>query len=444
MFKFNPLFYADVRIEDRYETSIVYKNKLLEAYKLREEKRAFIRVFDGNIWYYSSTSDIGKIQLELDNLYKQAKPCPDIAENKIVKKLQVNRKTLMRFDRQSVRVVPKAEKIKLAESFLPLISSPLTVMSRVVYGDRSSNYEFYSSKGADIKFDYQLCGFIVFAALSTGKDFVQASFQQAKPFFSELSGFESKLAEVFEKAENYVKNAKPCVKGKFPVVLSPTAAGVFAHESFGHKSEADFMVGDAKMAEEWALGKKVGSDILSIADSGVDFGGGYVPFDDEGTAASKTYLIKNGKLAGRLHSAFTAALMDEEVTGNARAVDCRFEPIVRMTNTYIEKGKSTFEGLISEIDDGYYIHSVSHGSGESTFTLAPLIAYEIKNGKIGDPVKISVVSGNVFETLGLIDGLSSEVEIINNIGGGCGKMEQYPLHVAFGGPYVRVSKMDVQ
>ncbi|WP_276318583.1 hypothetical protein [Marinitoga lauensis] len=41
-------------------------------------------------------------------------------------------------------------------------------------------------------------------------------------------------------------------------MLSPEAAGVFAHESFGHKSEADFMIGDEKMKEEWQIGKKVG------------------------------------------------------------------------------------------------------------------------------------------------------------------------------------------
>lgn len=30
------------------------------------------------------------------------------------------------------------------------------------------------------------------------------------------------------------------------------------------------------------------------------------------------------------------------------------------------------------------------------------------------------------------------------VSGGCGKMEQYPLPVGFGGPYVSVSKMMVQ
>lgn len=41
-------------------------------------------------------------------------------------------------------------------------------------------------------------------------------------------------------------------------MLSPTVAGVFAHESFGHKSESDFMLGSETMRREWELGKRVG------------------------------------------------------------------------------------------------------------------------------------------------------------------------------------------
>lgn len=80
----------------------------------------------------------------------------------------------------------------------------------------------------------------------------------------------------------------------------------------------------------------------------------------------------------------------------------------------------------------------------STFTIAPTLCYEIADGKLGDPVRIAVITGNVFETLSLVDGLSDEKEIFSFVTGGCGKMEQSPLNVGFGGPYVRISKMRVQ
>lgn len=444
MYKFNPNFYADVRIEDRFTTAIVYKNGALDSCRVRNEKRAFIRVYDGQIWLYASTSDTNKIQSELDNLYAQATPCDDIAHHPIVKRYQVNVATEYKFEDRNVRNVSVEDKKELCKRILPHVKSQFLAMSQIGYQDRNSRYEFYSSKGADIKYDYQMCGILAVGVLAAPGDFVQAVYQLANPYFDEIKGFEADIEKKMADADNFVQNAKPCKKGKYPVILSPMAAGMFAHESFGHKSEADFMLGDEQMAKEWVLGKRVGSDILSIVDTGADFGSGYVPFDDEGTRCTKTYLIKDGILCGRLHSATTAAALDEELTGNARAIDCKFEPIVRMTNTYIEPGNSTFDELVAGIDEGYFIDTVSHGSGGSTFTIAPSIAYEIKNGKLGGPVKISVVTGDVFETLMKIDGLSDETVFEDGVFGGCGKMEQFPLHVLDGGPFVRVKEMNVQ
>lgn len=444
MYKFNPDFYADIRIEDRYETNISYKNKVLEEMKVRKEKRAFIRVYDGNIWYYASTSEVKRVQEELDKLYLQATPNPNIAANPIVKKYQVNKDVRYAFNGCSVRDVDRADKVAIVEDVCAQINNDYVKFMVVKYVDRNSNYEFYSSKGADIKYDFQTCGYMAAFAMVDGAEQFMGSYQAGGSRFDELKGKEDEIAKAIRKSEEFLLNAKPCVKGDFPVVLSPITAGIFAHESFGHKSEADFMLGDETMKREWALGSKVGSDILSIVDTGADFGTGYVPYDDEGTACTKTYLIKDGVLTGRLHSGATAAALEEELTGNARAMNCKFEPIVRMTTTYIEGGTSTLSELIEGIKDGYYIESIMHGSGMSQFTLAPSLAYEIKDGKIGAPVKISVITGSVFETLGLIDGLSETVEMRAFVGGGCGKMEQYPLNVGFGGPYVRVSKMNVQ
>ena len=63
----------------------------------------------------------------------------------------------------------------------------------------------------------------------------------------------------------------------YTVVMAPSVTGVFAHESFGHKSESDFMVGDETMLKEWELGRQVGCAELSIEDCGDWFGNGYVP-----------------------------------------------------------------------------------------------------------------------------------------------------------------------
>ncbi|MCK5399545.1 TldD/PmbA family protein, partial [bacterium] len=149
-------------------------------------------------------------------------------------------------------------------------------------------------------------------------------------------------------------------------------------------------------------------------------------------------------LAGRLHNSVTAAFLEEDPTGNGRSLGFEYDPIVRMTSTYIEGGKLSKEELFNLVDDGIFIDSIKHGSGMSTFTIAPSRAYLIKDGKISDPVNISVISGNVFSTLGKIKGVSNEVKVLSFVLGGCGKFEQYPLDVGLGGPYVLVDDMNVQ
>ena len=101
----------------------------------------------------------------------------------------------------------------------------------------------------------------------------------------------------------------------------------------------------------------------------------------------------------------TAAALGERPTGNARAISFRFEPIVRMTNTMFEAGSTTKAELFASVDDGYFIETVRHGSGMSTFTIAPGLCWRIRDGELREPVRIAVMTGTVFETMGEIDGL---------------------------------------
>ena len=445
MIQFRDGFYADIRTEDRFRTVISYKAGVLEEMLTRVERRAFLRVYDGKLWYYASVTDLDHIQKTLDGLYAAATPNKDILSDPIVGRFERNRDTLMSFTDCSVRDIPASEKQALLLSYLPLLTEDSCVtMPEGLYLDRNSVYHFVSSLGADITYDYQTCGVSFSCSMAEGDKKFSGHWQKGGTRLDELKNLEPTIRAAIAEQTSFMRNSVPVTPGKYPVVLSPEAAGVFAHESFGHKSESDFMLSDESMRDEWQLGKTVGSPILSIAECGSVPGCGFVPYDDEGTKARKNYLIKNGVLAGRLHNAVTATALDEGLTGNARAIDCTFEPIVRMTTTYIEGGDKSFDELIAPIKHGYFIKTIRHGSGMSTFTIAPSLAYEIVDGKLGRPVQISVLTGSVFETLGLIDGLTKDVELLSFVTGGCGKMEQMGLPVGFGGPYVRVSSMNVQ
>ncbi|QAT60780.1 MULTISPECIES: TldD/PmbA family protein [Tissierellales] len=445
MFIFPKDLYTDVRIENVYSTEIFYENGKLRQNLKRDYKGAFIRVFDGKRWFYCSTTDIDNIQKEIDNLAKMAVLNKKIGENPVVKMFQINKGVYYRFNDNNILDIKHEDKVKLLKSYFPFLSGKEELKTwKAFYIDNRTDKEFYSSKGADLKFDYQTCAVVFRYSLNINEKTFNGRYDKTSTDFNELKGLEDEIGSVIKRDIEYVKESKPVIPGKYTVVFSPIATGVFTHESFGHKSESDFMVGDETMMKEWALGKTVGVKNLSIVDRGDVLGRGFVPFDDEGTKATKTYLVKNGILSGRLHSSVTASKLEEQLTGNARAVNFEFEPIVRMTNTYIEAGDKSKDEIISEVDKGILIVDINHGSGMSTFTIAPNICYMIRNGKIAEPVNVAVISGNVMETLNEIDGISDEIELMAFSTGGCGKMEQFPLPVGFGGPYIRVNNINVQ
>ena len=131
--------------------------------------------------------------------------------------------------------------------------------------------------------------------------------------------------------------------------------------------------------------------------------------------------------------------MGEAPTGNARALDYTFQPIVRMTNTYIEPREASFEELISEIKEGVYVKSWYGGmTSMEMFTFSAGEAFMIRNGRVEEFLRPVVLTGNVFTTMENIDAIGNDLDM--NQGGGCGKGGQMPLPVSNGSPHIRIRK----
>jgi TldD protein len=432
-------------VEEIYETDLSYVLGDVSEYRERDYAAAFVRVFDGERWFYEGLTEVGRVQEALNRLAALARSNSAIERNPVVRALEVNEGEARTFAEDDLARVPLAEKNTLLRGlFSALEGRPMIKSWNALYLDRRELKHFRSSLGSDLHFDSQRCGVVLRAQMAVDDKTHVDRFSHAAVRFSDLHGLEERAAAEFDRAEVYARQAEPVEAGEMPVVLSPEAAGVFAHECFGHKSEADFMLGDESAKREWAIGTQVGAEILSIVDDGAMMGSGYVPYDDEGTRTRRTELIRNGKLAGRLHSALTAAALGEGVTGNARAVGYSFEPIPRMTTTSIGAGDLTKEELFGKVERGVFVDTINHGSGMSTFTLAPNRAYLIEDGRVTRPIKVAVVTGRVFQALGDVIGLSDQVELLSFVGGGCGKMEQMGLPVGFGGPHVLVKSLDVR
>ena len=97
MYKFPKGLYADVRIEERYNLWFNVWNGDVQGDGFMEEEGAIIRVYDGKMWYTSTTNNLEEIQMELDNLATLAIPNPDIENDPVVKKFQVHKDGVLHF-----------------------------------------------------------------------------------------------------------------------------------------------------------------------------------------------------------------------------------------------------------------------------------------------------------------------------------------------------------
>ena len=268
------------------------------------------------------------------------------------------------------------------------------------------------------------------------------------------------LLDLDDQVESAAKRAVnalslPAIEGGiYQVVIDPILTGLFVHEAFGHLSEADMTYENPDLLEVMSMGKRFGCEDLQIFDGAAPntkeekielesqtHRGSYY-YDDEGTPATVTQLIKDGVLVGRLHSRETAGKLGEKPTGNARCLNYHYSPIVRMTNTWIARGTTPVKDLVRDVSQGIYACNWLGGmtNGEM-FTFSAGEAWMIRNGKLAEPVRDVTLSGNVFKTLANIEAIGDDFYWDES--GGCGKGGQSGLPVGCGGPSLRIKDVVV-
>lgn len=283
-----------------------------------------------------------------------------------------------------------------------------------------------------------------FAATARADSTVQTGRETtgSRKAYEDLSNLDTQVRSAAERAVEAL--TLPPVKGNtYTVVIDPILTGLFVHEAFGHLSEADMAYENPDLLEVMTIGRRFGPKELQIFDGAAPQGhrGSYF-YDDEGTPATTTQLIQDGVLVGRLHSRETAGKLDETPTGNARCLNYHYPPIVRMTNTWIERGKTPVQDLLSGIQEGVYARNWLGGmtNGEM-FTFGAGEAWMIRNGQLAEPVRDVTLSGNVFTTLADIEAIGDDFYWDES--GGCGKGGQSGLPVGCGGPSLRIRNVVV-
>jgi TldD protein len=229
--------------------------------------------------------------------------------------------------------------------------------------------------------------------------------------------------------------------GKMMVVMHADAGGTLIHEACGHALEADFIMKGTSIFGN-NIGKKVASDLVTVIDDTTMPGKfGTYAFDDEGTPAQKTVLIENGILKGFLSDRYNADLLKIPRSGNGRRQDYKHKPIPRMTNTIIAPGTMDPDEIIASVNNGLLVKRMGGGQVDVTngdFVFEITEGYLIENGKIKNPVRGAILTGNGPKVLEIIDMVGSDLGFQTGV---CGKFDHAPVSDAQ--PTIRIPEIIV-
>ncbi len=434
--------YADIRYEIKKETFITLDGKELSNIGSTTTDGYVVRVLkNGGFTSVSFTKEE-----DAEKALKTAQENAVLLGNNIEKpiklaKVPIIKDTFIPTLKEDPRNISIAEKLQLLRHYndIPLAHDKIA-MTNTRYFEVTREKYFTSSEGAEIHEDLVTTGI---GGNLTSKE--GNLVQNMRIGAGGSDGFYTlrDLDDIFEKRTKIVIDllkAEPLKAGAYDCILNQGLAGVFAHEAFGHFSEADIVESLPAMRKKMQIGSKLGSNVLSIIDNATMPNQlGFYKYDDEGVAVREVKLLTNGVLTGRLHSRRTAQEFGEPILGHCVAEDYRYAPIIRMGTIYIEPREKTFEQLMAKLGDGLYIVDPKGGqtSGEN-FTFGAQYGFIVKNGKKERMIRDINISGNLYQTLQDITAVGNDLKLSKT--GGCGK-GQTNIRSCHGAPHILVKNV---
>ncbi len=455
--------YGEIRVIEKEEESLFLKNGNLETFVKEEDRGYGIRIFHNGGMGFAASSDFNKDKI-FETVKKAKKLCDASSRyssfNYRLQKEEVNKdeyRTALEID--PFNVSPE-EKIKfMLEIDEILKNAKYGILRNIVLRFFKEKKYFASTEGHYIYQEiyhsgggYSLYTFkdgtlqVRSYPESHGGNFLQGGYEVI-----DRENWKTTAPKIAEEADKLVL-AKPAPSGEFDLVILPGQMVLQIHESVGHATELDRVLGyeasyaGTSFATIDKLDKfKYASEIVNIvADATYPKGLGTFGYDDEGTKAKRIYLVKDGILSGYLSSRDTAVHIGRESSGAARASSWNRIPIVRMTNINLEPGDKTLDELIGDIKDGFLIDvnkSWSIDEKRLNFQFACEIGYRIKDGKLtGEIVRDPLYYGITPEFWNSCDGIGNEQKLYGLLN--CGKGEPgQSMHVGHASPPARFRKV---
>jgi predicted Zn-dependent protease len=219
--------------------------------------------------------------------------------------------------------------------------------------------------------------------------------------------------------------APNCPSGTFDLLLMPDQMMLQIHESIGHPLELDRILGDERnyagtsFVTPDMFGKyRYGSDLLNVTfdpSRAEEFG--TFAYDDDGSPAQRQYLIRDGVLVQPLGGAMSRQRMEPAgwngCVATARASSWNRPPIDRMSNLNVEAGTSSFEQMVSSIDDGILMQTNSSWSiddSRNKFQFGCEWGQRIRSGRLAEVVRnpnYRGISATFWRSLSMVGDVST-------------------------------------
>jgi predicted Zn-dependent protease len=192
--------------------------------------------------------------------------------------------------------------------------------------------------------------------------------------------------------------APNCPTGTMDLLLDPDQMYLQIHESIGHPLELDRILGDERnyagtsfVTLDMLGSYRYGSELLNITfDPTITDEFATYAWDDDGVAADKQYIIRDGILERGLGGTTSQMRADQPGVANSRACSWNRPPIDRMANLNLEPGTSSLQELIGAVENGIYMKrnlSWSIDDSRNKFQFGCEHGQMIRDGELAEVVK---------------------------------------------------------
>jgi TldD protein len=432
--------FAEIFVESRVETALAYEGRTLEMACTGRDRGVGLRLIDGGVTLFANGNDISETMLvELAHAVA-ASVVGDRSRSSAaeLEPREARRVSTVRIDPSTVPAERKVEILRRADR-AGRQHDPRVEQVGARYRDTLRSVLIANSEGLWTGDDVRYLTLSISVVARDGDNVRQAHRAASGTCGLELVEDEppESLAREAARVACLQLDADPAPAGAFTVVLSSKAGGTMIHEACGHGLEGDF-IHKGLSVYAGRIGERVASERVTVIDDGTLPGKrGSFGVDDEGAPSERTVLIENGILRGFMHSRDSAHRLGQQSTGNGRRQSYRHLPIPRMRNTLIAPGPDDPESIVASVDDGILVTDMGGGEVDivsGNFVFHCTEAYRIRDGKVAEPLRDAILTGNGPDVLSRIDRVGSD---LGYQVGTCGKDGQ-GVPVADAQPTVRI------